>query len=82
MAFVVRYGGYGRYSWGHQLARHPRVLKQSWHCKHLGRFNTMHKTVINPAKKGTVRLYIAAEKDQNLTVSSEDMTAEMSDILY
>jgi hypothetical protein len=60
----VRYGGDGGNSWGHQLARHPRVLKQSGHCKHLGRFTTMHKSFIHLAKQGTARLYLASEKGQ------------------
>ncbi len=63
VALVVRYGGDGGNSRGHQLARHPRVLKQSGHWKHLGRFTTMQKTFIHIAKQGTVRLYIAAEKE-------------------
>ncbi len=62
VSLVVRYGGDGGNSWGHQLARHPRVLKQSGHCKHKGRFTTMHRTFIHLAKQGTVRLYLALEK--------------------
>jgi hypothetical protein len=66
VTFIVRYGGDGGNSWGHQLPRHPRVLKQSGHCKHLGRSTTMHKSFIHLAKKGTVRLYSASEKGPNL----------------
>jgi hypothetical protein len=66
VAFVVRYGGDGGNSWGHQLPRHPRILKQSGHCKHLGRFTTMHNTFIRQQRKGTIRLYMASKKGPKL----------------
>jgi hypothetical protein len=56
VAFVVRYGGYGGNSWGHQLARHPRVLKQSGHCKHLGRFTTTLQIWVSSVSN--IRLHI------------------------